>query len=499
MLASDLESEAEASRESMLTQAQERDMRFHQSRRWAVAAFFVLGTGLLLASVSTTAAQATPACRSSVVDLNSDISAAVGPVTICLSQDIIEPSSGNADTSLTLPSGANVTLQLDGHTLSITSPALSAAAINLPPGATLTIDGDGSISATGGDGSLTGAQGGGGAGIGGNGGVGGNGQSAGTLVVNGGEIVANGGGVSQGAAGIGGGGAGAVNANGGGGGAVTITGGTVTAGGSIDAAALGGGAAGNNGVGGAGGAVTISGGTVSGTGGAFMSRAGAAFGGALAATNPGTLTLDGTCSTTGGGACPPTTAGNGYIFSMAQSTGSTIHVTGRAAETFTVPFADDADVASPAHVRFIFTSTSTSTSTPTPAPSASQLSSSTVARGGTLTVTDTGFAAGESVGVYLHSTPVLLTTTTAGSSGAVSVTVTIPSSTAVGNHQLELRGARSGSFFVAFTVTAAGVNTGAVESARPSDAGWAWVALVALGGMLLLAAGALGLRARRQD
>jgi hypothetical protein len=59
-------------------------------------------------------------------------------------------------------------------------------------------------------------------------------------------------------------------------------------------------------------------------------------------------------------------------------------------------------------------------------------------------VTGGGFAAGESVDISVHSTPVLLKSVTASASGTVDTTVALPSDLPDGSHQIVLAGASSG-------------------------------------------------------
>ena len=84
----------------------------------------------------------------------------------------------------------------------------------------------------------------------------------------------------------------------------------------------------------------------------------------------------------------------------------------------------------------------------------------TVPQGGKVLVTGQGYMADDAVYIYLNSTPVLLTTVTTDSSGGFSVTVTIPTTTAVGAHTIEGLGLDpSGeplSLTAPITVTAAG-------------------------------------------
>lgn len=63
--------------------------------------------------------------------------------------------------------------------------------------------------------------------------------------------------------------------------------------------------------------------------------------------------------------------------------------------------------------------------------------------GGKVTVTGTGFTAGETVRIELHSTPVVLASVTADSAGAISATVTVPAVTP-GEHSIVAVGETSG-------------------------------------------------------
>jgi hypothetical protein len=100
------------------------------------------------------------------------------------------------------------------------------------------------------------------------------------------------------------------------------------------------------------------------------------------------------------------------------------------------------------------------------------LSVGTVAAGSTLTVDASGFSAGESVGVWLHSAPIHLADLVADSRGRVSGTVTIPSSAPAGAHAIVLVGARSGvTASGAVTVVAAAVAaSGSVLAFTGADA-----------------------------
>ncbi len=128
--------------------------------------------------------------------------------------------------------------------------------------------------------------------------------------------------------------------------------------------------------------------------------------------------------------------------------------------TFTVPEQVDPTPTPTPTVTPTTTPTSTPTPQPTgtasPSPSATaakvSLSTSTVSRGSQVTVTAGGFAAGESVEIWLHSTPVKLLSTTASADGTVSATVTVPSGTDIGAHKIEVRGSASGSVYASLTV-----------------------------------------------
>lgn len=98
------------------------------------------------------------------------------------------------------------------------------------------------------------------------------------------------------------------------------------------------------------------------------------------------------------------------------------------------------------------------TASPVPSPTdgaesaSASLSSSTVTVGSKLTVTGRGYAPGEAIELWLHSTPVKLWTGTAGADGTFSQSVVIPDSTAPGAHHIEVRGATSGVSSLRITV-----------------------------------------------
>lgn len=175
-----------------------------------------------------------------------------GNYTVTLSNVTINTTNKDDRPAIKLASGVNMTLILDG-TNAVKS-GVGAAGINVPAGATLTIQGTGSLTV---DGGASGSSTSGntatrqeaGAGIGGN-----YNQACGTIIINSGTINATGGYKPYyGAAGIGGGSASqgsALNSDDTGvAGRIEINGGTVTAKGSIDcqygASGIGGGSYGN--------------------------------------------------------------------------------------------------------------------------------------------------------------------------------------------------------------------------------------------------------------
>lgn len=200
-------------------------------------------------------------------------STAGGTVTLCSDLTI-----GATDTPLAVAANQNVTLDLNGHSLTVTG-ATDDPGIGVPAGTSLTIT-DSSEDHTG---TLTATGGYDGAGIGTGYQPGGSGIVPGAITVTGGTVTATGGPY---AAGIGGG----ANQQGG---AVTVSGGAVTATGGTNGGA---------GIGGAddadGGTVTVSGGSVTATGG---SGGGAGIGGGQFGAG-GTLTIGagGTVTATAG-------------------------------------------------------------------------------------------------------------------------------------------------------------------------------------------------------
>jgi hypothetical protein len=94
----------------------------------------------------------------------------------------------------------------------------------------------------------------------------------------------------------------------------------------------------------------------------------------------------------------------------------------------------------------------------------------TIAAGSALHLSASGFTAGETVEVWLHSTPVKLAAVTASGTGSVNLTVTIPASTTPGAHSLVVNGVTSGvSGSAALTVTAAAAAPPAVTDPAATD------------------------------
>jgi arabinogalactan endo-1,4-beta-galactosidase len=76
------------------------------------------------------------------------------------------------------------------------------------------------------------------------------------------------------------------------------------------------------------------------------------------------------------------------------------------------------------------------------------LSAPTVERKGTLTVTASGFQPGEQIEVWIHSRPRLLASGVVAPDGSFQATVAIPAPVRPGAHQIEIRGANSGSVWL---------------------------------------------------
>jgi len=125
--------------------------------------------------------------------------------------------------------------------------------------------------------------------------------------------------------------------------------------------------------------------------------------------------------------------------------------------------------------------------------------------GAVVTLTAIGFQPGEKVTVIVQSTPVTLGTATASATGAVTATVTLPSSLAAGSHTLTLKGSLASavfSFTVATAVTPTPTTTPGSGSTTPTSSSGSGGGLAATGAsvgapigiaFLLLVGGALAL------
>ncbi|WP_448062469.1 hypothetical protein [Cellulomonas hominis] len=132
------------------------------------------------------------------------------------------------------------------------------------------------------------------------------------------------------------------------------------------------------------------------------------------------------------------------------------------------------------------------------------LSTASVAAGGTVGLTGTGFRAGEQLEAWLHSDPVRLAGLAADLDGAISLTVTIPAATPTGEHTVVVVGLDGTEVRVPLTVTT-GVPTapaapdgGAATQAGGLAATGASVALAAAVTASLVAVGTLAVVARRR-
>ena len=115
----------------------------------------------------------------------------------------------------------------------------------------------------------------------------------------------------------------------------------------------------------------------------------------------------------------------------------------------------------------------------------------TVAPGGALSVSGTGFVPGERVAVELHSTPVTLSLVTADAAGALNATVTIPAGTEPGEHSIVLTGLdskRTASIGIVVTQPAVGA------ASLPATGAALPVTLMVLGGGLAAGGAVLILR-----
>lgn len=115
---------------------------------------------------------------------------------------------------------------------------------------------------------------------------------------------------------------------------------------------------------------------------------------------------------------------------------------------------------------------------------------STGSPGGSLLVTGNNFVPNEGITLLLHSTPVTLGTTTADSIGTFSITVTIPTNTSPGVHQIVAAGATGDSatttLTVEGTVPVAATSGLAFTGADVAAVSGIGALALALGGVLIL-------------
>jgi len=127
------------------------------------------------------------------------------------------------------------------------------------------------------------------------------------------------------------------------------------------------------------------------------------------------------------------------------------------------------------------------------------LSTTTVAPGGVIAITSSGFTPNEQIEVWMHSTPTFLQTVRADATGAVQATITIPTNAPAGEHRLELRGISSGlsAFSPTFRVVGSGSGVGS-STGRLSRTGSDSGTPLRVAAVLLLAGGGLVVLARRR-
>jgi hypothetical protein len=117
-------------------------------------------------------------------------------------------------------------------------------------------------------------------------------------------------------------------------------------------------------------------------------------------------------------------------------------------------------------------------------------SASSIGPGGSLTVSGSNFAPGDTVTIVLHSAPVTLGTTTVNASGAFSAVVTIPSDTAPGQHEIVASDtdgdSASTSLLVTGTVPLAATPSLPFTGADIAALSGVGAVALALGGMLIL-------------
>ncbi|WP_245643546.1 pullulanase-type alpha-1,6-glucosidase [Sanguibacter suarezii] len=131
---------------------------------------------------------------------------------------------------------------------------------------------------------------------------------------------------------------------------------------------------------------------------------------------------------------------------------------------------------------------------PTDLEASISLSESSVRPGDSITVSGTGFAPGETVQVWIRSTPQLLVAQVADANGSISVTVTVPLGTEVGEHSIRVVGltsAREASAPLRVVAVVGGPGGLGATGFSP--------VIALLGGLLLVAGAGVYLVARRRS
>jgi hypothetical protein len=110
--------------------------------------------------------------------------------------------------------------------------------------------------------------------------------------------------------------------------------------------------------------------------------------------------------------------------------------------------------------------------------------------GDPITVTGNGFVAGETVEIWLHSTPVMLGTLTANSAGFIDGIVNDTKTTPLGIHHIVLTGLDSGASANSFDITVVAHATASLLAVTGFNSPWAHllVALLLMSGSILLVA-----------
>ncbi|MTD15635.1 LPXTG cell wall anchor domain-containing protein [Nakamurella sp. YIM 132087] len=189
------------------------------------------------------------------------------------------------------------------------------------------------------------------------------------------------------------------------------------------------------------------------------------------------------------GTDPPTSSSSAP--SSSSSAGSSTSPSSSSGSSTSSPSSSSAPVSSTSAPSTPSTSTPATTAT-TPATSTSESASvsadlGSVAQGGSVTVTVSGFLPGETARVELHSTPIVLGTFLIGADGAGSATVTIPDDAEAGQHEIWVIGETSG-VVVTIPVTVEPSLAATGVSSGVTTLGIIGLVTLLLGGSLLLIA-----------